>query len=60
MYSGKIVMNQFITNYSSYEERYEGVFPDGVSKGYELDTSTIYGGEIVETHNITIEEAELL
>lgn len=59
MYQGKIVMDQFITDYSNlgYDTVFEYITPDGsVSKESALDTSNIYGGEIIETHNVTIEE----
>ena len=59
MYQGKVVMDQFITDYSNlgYDTVFEYITPDGsVSKESALDTSNIYGGEIIETHNVTIEE----
>ena len=60
MYQGKVVMDQFITDYTEIE--YDVVFEykttDGVSKESALGTSTIYGGEIVETHNVTLEELD--
>lgn len=64
MYQGKIVMDKFITDYSAplYDEvrndyiAFEYITPDGVTKESALDTSTIYGGDIEETHNVTIEE----
>lgn len=59
MYQGKIVMDQFITDYSNlgYDVVFEYKTPDGgISKESALDISTIYGGEIIETHNVTIEE----
>ncbi len=64
MYQGKIVMDKFITDYSApkYDEEtndftvFEYITPDGVTKESALDTSTIYGGDIEETHSVTIEE----
>ncbi len=60
MYQGKIVMDQFITNYANmeYDLAFEYKTPDGVSKESALDTSNIYGGEIIETHKVTIEELD--
>ncbi|HCL03862.1 MAG TPA: hypothetical protein DHW61_15890 [Lachnoclostridium phytofermentans] len=64
MYQGKIVMDKFITDTTEpeYNEEsndyviFEYITADGVSKKSALDTSTIYGGVIEETHNVTIEE----
>lgn len=64
MYQGKIVMDKFITDVSEpyYNEEtndfvlFEYITSDGVSKESALGTSTIYGGDIVETHNATVEE----
>lgn len=64
MYQGKIVMDKFITDYTEpdYNEEsndyviFEYITADGVSKESALNTSTIYGGVIEETHNVTVEE----
>ncbi len=63
MYQGKIVMDKYITNYMEISNEEIGYYfkyitPEGVSKESALDTSTIYGGEIIETHNVTVEEIE--
>jgi mannose-6-phosphate isomerase-like protein (cupin superfamily) len=63
MYQGKIAMDKFITNpvlkYDEEKKDFIGftyITPNGVTKESALDTSTIYGGDIEETHNVTIEE----
>lgn len=43
---------------SSNDVVFEYRTTDGVSKESALGTSTIYGGEIVETHNVTLEELD--
>lgn len=63
MYGGKVLMDQFITDYSSVYDKEKGKYvsfqyetPNGVSKESMLDDTNIYGGEIKETHNVTVDE----
>lgn len=63
MYQGRIVMDKFITYLEAeYDEEtneyivFDYITPDGITKKSALDTSTIYGGDIEETNNVTIEE----
>ena len=63
MYQGNIIMDKFITYLEAeYDEEtneyivFEYITPDGVTKKSALDNSTVYGGDIKETHNVTIEE----
>lgn len=63
MYQGKLVMDKFITNY--YEVFEEGskantwredLKSGGASTLSALQSAVIYGGEVKETNNVTVEE----
>lgn len=63
MYGGDVLMDQFITNYSSYYDKEKGKYTEfqyetsnGVSKESLLNKSTLFGGNIKETHNVSVNE----
>ena len=61
MYSGKLLMDQFVTDYLNLAENEEYYYltPNNeVSTESALDRTTIYGGEIVETHEVTVKELQ--
>ena len=56
-------MDQFITDYSSYYDKEKGKYiefqyetPNGVSKESLLNNTTLFGGNIKETHNVRVSE----
>lgn len=60
MYQGKLVMDKFITNYFEvFEEEStwrEDLKSEGASAVSALKSAVIYGGEVKETNNVTVEE----
>lgn len=63
MYGGDVWMDQFITDYSSYYDKVKGKYiefqyetSNGVSKESLLNKTTLFGGNIKETHNVMVSE----